>query len=212
VGFPWLLGRAGSAYTWFERLAGLLIVTFALLAVRNWVWLSLFAIAFYPAGLDRARKVVTFARETAFNRVLGMAGIALLVVACATVPTHPQSWFAKTYPPAAARTIVGLAESRPSSTVWATGRWADWLLWEDPRLAGRMAFDARYELLSRAQLKRMAVFGGTLYLVPQVRQRYDIVIVSKHDEPDAYRLLRREGPVVYDRNDILVVSRLRAAT
>jgi hypothetical protein len=174
--------------------------------------MSLFAIAFYPAGLDRARKVVTFARETAFNRVLGMAGIALLVVAWATVPTHSQSWFAKTYPPAAARTIVGLAESHPGSTMWATGRWADWLLWEDPRLAGRMAFDARYELLSRAQLKRLAVFGGTPYLVPQVRRRYDIVVVSKRDEPDAYRVLRRQGPVVYDRNDVLVVSRLRPAS
>ena len=40
--------------------------------------------------------------------------------------------------------------------VFATSRYADWLLWTQPSLRGRVAFDARYELLSSAQVKRLA--------------------------------------------------------
>ena len=80
-------------------------------------------------------------------------------------------------------------------------------MWRDPKLEGRVAFDARVELLSAAQVKRMAVFSATALLVPQVRKHYGIIVVSKKTDPDAYRLLRREGPVAYDDGNVLVVSR-----
>jgi hypothetical protein len=69
-----------------------------------------------------------------------------------------------------------------------------------------MAFDARVELLSEAQVKRMTVFSATSLLVREVRRRYAIIVVSKSNEPDAYRALRREGPVVFDDGNVLVVS------
>jgi hypothetical protein len=34
-------------------------------------------------------------------------------------------------------------------------RFADWLLWTRPELAGRIAYDARFELLSRDELERL---------------------------------------------------------
>jgi hypothetical protein len=39
---------------------------------------------------------------------------------------------------------------------------ADWLLWERPELAGRVAYDVRFELLTRAQLARVVALerGG----------------------------------------------------
>ena len=42
--------------------------------------------------------------------------------------------------------------------MYASSPFADWLLWSRPALAGRIAFDARFELLSAAQLQRAARF------------------------------------------------------
>jgi hypothetical protein len=40
--------------------------------------------------------------------------------------------------------------------VFATSPYADWLLWSRPALGGRIAFDARFELLSTKQLEKIA--------------------------------------------------------
>ena len=105
----------------------------------------------------------------------------------------------------------GSLVEHPGARVWATEQWADWLLWEDPQLEGRIAFDARVELLTEAQVKRMTVFSATSLLARQVLRRYAIVVASKGNEPDAYRALRREGPVVYDDGNVLVVSSLKGS-
>jgi hypothetical protein len=55
----------------------------------------------------------------------------------------------------------------------------------------------------------MTVFSATALLVPQVRRRYAIIVVSKGNDPDAYRVLRRQGPVAYDDGKVLVVSSLK---
>ena len=208
IGFFWLLGRAGAAFTRYEKLAGLAVVAFALLAVRNWVWLCLFAIVLYPKALDRIRTVRRTDAERKLNRVVGVAGIAVALLGAVIGLTRPGSGYAHGFPAGAARAVATVADAHPSARVWATAQWSDWLLWEDPQLEGRMAFDARVELLSEAQVKRMTVFSATSLLVPQVRRRYGIVVVSKGNEPDAYRVLRREGRVAYDDGKVLVVSTL----
>jgi hypothetical protein len=53
----------------------------------------------------------------------------------------------------------------------------------------------------------MAVFSATGLLVPQVRKRYGIIVVSKNNDPNAYYLLRRSGSVVYNDGNVLIVSR-----
>jgi hypothetical protein len=211
LGYLWLLGRGGSAYSRFEKLTGLLLVAFALLAVRNWVWLSLFAVAFYPKAIDSIRVATRAPIEATLNRVFGGVGISLATLASVLVFAHPQSWFTRDFPPPAARRVSTLAAARPGARVWATTQWADWLLWEDPGLEGRMAFDARVELLTAAEVKRLVVFSATTLLIPQVRRRYDILAVSRTNEPDTYRALRRQGPVVYDNGDLLVVSALKSS-
>jgi len=211
VGFFWLLGRAPSAYTGFEKLAGLALLAVALLAVRNWVWLCLFAIALYPKALDRIRTVQRTATEKRLNRVVGFAGIAITVFGAALALSQPESKFSRTFPAPAARAVAVIADAHPSARIWATEQWSDWLLWQDPQLEGRMAFDARVELLSEAQVKRMTVFSATALLVPQVLRRYAIVVVSKGNDPDAYRVLRHRGPVAYDDGKVLVVSSLKSS-
>lgn len=209
-GFVWLLGRAGGAYNNFEKAAGLLLVAFALLAVRNWVWLSLFAVAMYPRALDHIRAARRAPIEARLNRMLGITGIGLVLVASVSVIMRSQAWFTHSFPAPAARVVADLARAHPRARVWATAKWGDWLLWEDPGLEGRVAYDARVELLTGAQVKRMAIFSATALLVPQVSKSYDIVVVAKTTDPDAYRALRART-VAYDDGNILVSSDLKPA-
>jgi hypothetical protein len=212
LGFLWLIGKAGSAYTRFEKLAGLVLVVLALLAVRNWTWLALFAVAFYPKGLDYLRAEGRRPLETPLNRVLAALGIVFAIGVSTITLGRSQSWFTNAFPDRGARVVAGLAASHPKAQIWATAEWGDWLMWSDPRLQGRVAFDARVELLSAAQVKKMAVFSATGLMVPQVRKHYGIIVVSKKTDPDAYRILRRDGRVAYDDGNVLVVSRWRNAT
>jgi hypothetical protein len=207
LGFLWLLGKAAPAYTRFEKLAGLVLVALALLAVRNWTWLALFAVAFYPKGLDYLRAQRRRPLETPLNRVLAALGVLFAVAVSVTTLGRAQSWFTNAFPDRGARVVADLARAHPNTRIWATAEWGDWLMWSDPRLEGRVAFDARVELLSTAQVKRMAVFSATDLLVPQVRRHYGIIVVSKNNDPDAYRLLHRSASVVYDDGNVLVVSR-----
>ena len=211
IGFFWLLGRAGAAFTRYEKLAGLALVTVALLAVRNWPWLCLFAITLYPKALDRIRTVRRTDAERKLNRVVGLTGIAVALLGAVIGLSRSESGYAKSFPPGAAQAVATVADAHPNARVWATAQWTDWLLWEDPQLEGRMAFDARVELLTEAQVKRMTVFSATALLVPQIRRRYPILVVSKSNEPDAYRVLRREGPVLFDDGNVLVVSTLKGS-
>ena len=205
-GFVWLLARTGGSYTTYEKLAGAIVVVFALLAVRNWVWLSLFAVAFFPKALGSIRRPKVIENEDRLNQLLGMVGVVLALAASVGILRHPSRWFTPRFPAAAASVVSRIAESHPGTRIWATTQWADWLLWSDPRLAGRLAFDARVELLDEAQVKRLVVFSATPALLPQVTRRYGIVVVDRIDEPDVYAALRRQGPVAYDDGRLLVAA------
>jgi hypothetical protein len=64
----------------------------------------------------------------------------------------PSAWIERDYPSAVARSISAVADGKSSVRVYADERYADWLLWKDPRLRGRVAYDARFELLTNRQL------------------------------------------------------------
>jgi hypothetical protein len=204
-GFVWLVARAGSSFSRFEKLAALVLVVFALLAVRNWVWLCFGAVALFPVAFDRASEKRRREVPIALNQVLAIAG-SLFAVVAAVVLANGRSWFTSEFPNPAARSVARLAAANPSDRVFASARWGDWLLWKEPQLAGRIAFDARAELFTSDQIKTMALFRATPTLIPEIRRRYRIFLVDRTDEPAVYSTLRREGRVAYDNGDTLVVS------
>jgi len=64
------------------------------------------------------------------------------------------------WPPAAANTVNSALHADPSARVIAGYDLADWLLFEAPEARGRIAFDGRWEILSRPQfLAAMRYFG-----------------------------------------------------
>jgi hypothetical protein len=87
---------------------------------------------------------------------LAAAAIAAVSVAGAAAASRPESWLTSSVYPAAAANAVGVAAATdPTARIYSDVRFADWLLWTRPELAGRIAYDARFELLSNAELDRL---------------------------------------------------------
>ena len=95
------------------------------------------------------------------------------------------------------------AVERARGRVFAEMRHADRLLWQSPALAGRVAFDARFELLSREQVERIDDVlrgrGGTA-----VRD-YDVFVIAS---PSTAARLQQRGfrVLTYDSQTQVLVS------
>src|SRR5437773_1826803 len=79
------------------------------------------------------------------NRILSVTILASALISLGGVLAKPDSWFTTDFPVGAARATA--AAAGPHGRVFATSPYADWVLWTSPQLAGRVAFDARFELL-----------------------------------------------------------------
>src|SRR6266576_681018 len=152
LGGLWLLGRAGRHAPLLDQLAFVLTAVLAFEAVRNTAWVGLVALAVLPPLVDRVRGPVQ--NPPRMNRILAITILATTLIAVAAVATKPTSWFTTKFPAAAAQSAA--AAAGPDGRVFATSPDADWLLWSQPALAGRVAFDARFELLSTRDVQRIA--------------------------------------------------------
>lgn len=157
IGGLWLLGRHGRGVPVFDQLAFVVMAVVAFQAIRNIAWFGLVALAVLPPLVDRLRAPVEEPRR--LNRILALSLGFLTGVALVGVAVKPTSWFTHAFPSPAAEETVRAAG--PQGRVFATSAYGDWLLWIEPRLAGRVAFDARFELLTTSQLEEIAQIENT---------------------------------------------------
>jgi hypothetical protein len=154
----WTLVRGRRGTTLWERLALVLLVVGAANAVRNMVWLTLGALPVLALALDR--KVAAGAPPSAFgmrlNRGLAVTGAIAILVALGVTLARPTSAFERDYPRPYLDSVVAAAAADPGATIVADVGDADWMLWRAPVLRGRIAFDARLELLSAAGVRDIA--------------------------------------------------------
>jgi hypothetical protein len=152
----WLLARYGRRLRLFEQGALVLSLALGVVAIRNVVWFELAALVLVPLLVDEVwPRRLTAPRPSAVGKVLGVASAAALVVVPAVFVSLPGRWFESKWPGGAATAVARVTRDDPSVRVFADERYADWLLWRDPRLAGRVAYDVRFELLSRSQLMQI---------------------------------------------------------
>lgn len=152
LGGLWLLGRNGRAVPAFDQLAFLAMAVIAFQAIRNIAWFALVALAVLPPLVDRLRAPVDEPRR--LNRILALSLLSLTGVALGGVAAKPENWFTHAYPARAAQAATRAAG--PYGLVFATSAYSDWLLWSEPQLAGRVAFDVRFELLTQSQIEKIA--------------------------------------------------------
>jgi hypothetical protein len=120
------------------------------------VWFELAAAVSFPRLLDGAWP--SGAEPTLgvrrINLLLGGVATVAAVVVLGTHVARPAAWLEQHRSPAAAATVA--AAAGPHGIVLADDEHADWLLWQQPSLEGRVAYDVRFELFDRRQLVQIS--------------------------------------------------------
>jgi hypothetical protein len=206
VAVAWLVGRHRRVLNGFEQLALLATALAGLMAQRNIVWFALTALVLVPVLLtaalgleaDRPRQVLRL------NAALAAAALVVLGVFVTTTLARPASDFERPFPPEAAAVAA-----RTDGRVLANVKYADWLLWREPGLAGRLAYDARLELLSRRQILQIYDFGlpdGGSWRAATAG--YEVLVLDRSEDRYAIEGLRAAGArVAYRGADLVVLTR-----
>jgi hypothetical protein len=205
LGGLWILGRAGRSAPLLDQLAFALTAVLAFEAVRNTAWVGLVALAVLPPLVDRLRGPVQ--DPPSMNRILAITVVATVAISVAAVSVKPVAWFTTKFPPAAAQAAA--AAAGPNGRVFATSPYADWLLWSQPKLEGRVAFDARFELLSTSQLQRVALLQARSGDWLRTVSGYRVFVLDSHSDRPLERSLIRRLParVVFSSPQVVVLRR-----
>ena len=151
----WLLGRSGGALTLFERAALLATTLTGFVALRHVVWFELAALMFLPLLFDARRPKKASVQRLA--RPVGALAVVCLLAIPVALGAAPARWYDRQLPTEATAQLE--RATRGSGTkVFASETLADWLLWREPALRGRIAYDVRFELLSVQQLDRLSAY------------------------------------------------------
>jgi hypothetical protein len=207
LGGLWLIGRTGRQTSAFEKLAFVGVTLLAFDAVRNAVWLALLALILLPRLMDTLRAPAVEPRR--MNRMLAIAMLAGVTVATVAVAFKPVSWFTNQQYPVAAETAASAAAGQ-QLRVFANERYADWLVFENPQLAGRIAYDSRFELLTSRQLSSVTYFRNLVAGWRSTIRGYSVLVLDKGDDAKPIRaLLRTREAIVVSRRGQVVVLRRR---
>jgi hypothetical protein len=205
----WLLSRSGGATTAFERLALLVAGVLALDAERYVIWFALVGAVVLPLALNALWTPAPAPRRLRLNFFL--AGVCLAVAITATVATAVRGdlWFERGYPSAAWRAVAAAARSDPKLRVFANEKYADWLLFEDPGLEGRVAYDIRFELLTSAEFASLVAFRNERGVDWQgAVHGYGLLVLDPSSDGESIDLFEhRPGATALFRSDDVVVLR-----
>ncbi len=182
------------------------------LAVRNVVWFAFVCAAILPRAVDVLWRPVASAARRPVNLALAAFGIAVAVGCAGAAAAHRRAWFEHSYPRAAIRAVSGATTADAAVRVYADAGYGDWLLFEDPRLAGRVAYDIRYELLTPAQLTEIAAFPtqrGPNWM--RAIAGYGVLVLDPVADRGAITFLERDrGTTVLYRDAVVAVLRRSA--
>jgi hypothetical protein len=206
LGGLWLLGRTRGQASLFEQLAFAGIALLAFDAARNAVWLALFSLVVLPRLMDTLRAPAVEPKR--MNRMLATAMLFGVVLATIVVALEPRSWFTKEQYPVAAETAAVRAAGT-HGRIFANERYADWLVFERPQLAGRIAYDSRFELLTSHQLRSVVEFRNLVAGWRSTISAYPLLVLDKGDDAKPIRalLMAREARVVLRRGSVVVLQR-----
>jgi hypothetical protein len=153
-----LIARGPRFLTPFELGALALTCGAALHASRSITWFALAAGMLLPGLLDSERRTSRAEEPAAGKPALVLAGVAASLALPLYGVVHPASTLADHWPPAGPKLVERLLQADPHARVLASYDLADWLLVEAPSTRGRIAFDGRWEILSRHQLRSVRIF------------------------------------------------------
>lgn len=197
----WLIGKVGGRISVFERLAFVATAALAFDAIRDTAWFGLVALAVLPRLIDGVRRSPAVEPQR-LNRRLGAAVPVLVLVTALGIAAQPPSWFTAGFPTTA-------ADAAAHGRILAMSPYADWLLWSHPELRGRVAFDARFELFSAADVGRL---GGLLAQSDGWRgalSGYETIVLDPRSNAGLQNALvgAKLARVIYDDGNVVVLRR-----
>jgi len=205
----WLLGRS-RGLTAFERVAVLAVAAWSWKSLRGVPWFGLTVTALLPRATDEAwPSGRTAARLSRLSLPLAAAAAAAALAALTVAAATPLSWLRSDWPEPGAAAVAAAARRDPSLKIYATLRYADWLLWTRPELAGRIAIDARLELLSGRRLRDFFDAANRIGEWRSVVAPYRLLVLDAARERDLARALLADRSTrrLYDDGSIAVLVR-----
>jgi hypothetical protein len=180
-------------------------------SVRAVVWFSLAMAMLLPLALDG---IVRPNAEPPVHRrlALGLTGALACILAATTVfmLAKRDSWYEHGWSAAGARaTARAVHTSDVNAAVWPSDAYADWLLWKEPSLRGRIAWDVRFELLTEAEIRSIVRFKSFKQGWRAPVQGYPILVLDPRESPAQARVLRREpgATVIFADKAMVVLTR-----
>lgn len=212
----WSFGRYASRTTIWERVALLALAAGSISVVRNLLFFGLLALIVIPLSLSGAASSpvsdrVRDSRRGWINAALALGAGAALLLATASLAAKPASAIELHNQRLGVLSAVRSATAAdPSLKVLSEDLFADWLLWRDPGLAGRIANDVRLELLTAGQIDRINhVFGVVGQNWKQGARGYRLIVIDRRYVPLAAQAFLHEPgrQVLYDDGARLVILR-----
>jgi hypothetical protein len=205
----WLVGRHGQILTPIERCALLLTTVTGFMTIRGIVWFGLVAIVVVPKLLDESlsRKQ----ERPSSPRLVALAALCVgvaLVVLGTRLAQLPRA-LAASHPDGAAQIVSTLASKEPSLTVFASERYADWLLWKEPQLSGRLVYDIRFELFDSKRFAQLANFHAQGERRDQITSGARLLVLDARADALAARTFADDpgAKVVYQDAYAVVIER-----
>jgi hypothetical protein len=206
----WLVGKRGDRLTRFEQVLLAVTILMGLQTMRMVVWFALVALMVLPRVLDGVIKLNTSAaRYRLLNRALIAVSIAGTLTTLVAVAARPSSWLERDYPKQALDVVQRVGVAQPGVRVFANEQYSNWLLLKVPQLRGRLAFDIRFELVSKQQLKQLVDVRRQVEGWRKIVAPYGLFVLKQGpDSLLATGLLRDEGARrLYRGHGLIVISR-----
>jgi hypothetical protein len=217
----WSFGRQPSRTTLWERLALLALAAGSIGVSRNILFFGLFALMLLPVSIGNPRDPlvrrtatsrVSAHRRGVVNLVLTVGALIALTATLIATALAPDSRFEPPYANRAAllSTVKNAVTADPSVHILAEDRFADWLLWEEPTLSGRVENDSRFELVSSPQLDRLNnVFGVDGLHWKAGARGLRLVVLDRRFVADAISAFRAEpgSRTLFDNGRQVVILR-----
>jgi hypothetical protein len=206
----WLIGRHKARLLPFEKVLLAATLLIGLQTIRGVIWFTLAALMLVPVALDGVLKPNTRAmRFDLLNRTLIALSLVGVIAALGVVAAKPSSWFERSYPSGVLTAFDRVHERDPQMRVFAHETYGDWLLLSRPELRGRLAFDIRFELMSKKELQRLLGIRWRSDGWQRLVSPYSLFVLKKGPESRlASGLLKQPGArVEYRGQGAIVISR-----
>jgi hypothetical protein len=209
----WLVGRRGERLSSFEKVVLVATILIGLQSMRGVIWFAFAAFMLLPRllGGGELKPAASTPRLRFASGALAALSVVVAAATVATVAAKPASWFERHYPDGALAAVQRAEARQPGVQIFASTQYSDWLLLRLPTLRGRIAYDARFELMPTYRLRQLVEVRRQVEGWQKVLAPFGLFVLKDgaDDEGSLIKgLLRQQNArLLYRGNGAVVISR-----